>query len=200
MWQRILVHSYRSPKHSGKWIDKKATPLPIKKGGGGILDWKLHAESFPVMWIFKLINPREALWRNIVTAWLDAKSFRCTDIFQNLSTTREKLLLSCIPNKASYLRAAIIQFWKLRLRPKINWEKIEPELAEAQQLFENHHFSATKSSAVRDFWRGAGFENLRDILSPRRTILSKSEIESKLALVVPITDAAIKYRTKQLLP
>ena len=163
------------------------------------MDWKLHAESFPVMWIFKLINPREALWRNIVAAWLDAKSFRCTDIFQNLSTTRKKLLLSCIPNKASYFRAAIVQFWKLRLRPKINWEKIEPELAEAQQLFENHHFSATKSSAVRNFWRGAGFENLRDILSSRRTILTKSEIESKLALVVPITDAAIKYRTKQLL-
>ena len=59
-----------SSKKIGKWIDAKATPLPIKKGGGGIMDWKLHAEAYPAMWIFKLISPREALWRSIVTTWL----------------------------------------------------------------------------------------------------------------------------------
>ena len=51
-----------SSKRIGKWIDAKATPLPIKKGGGGIMDWKLHAEAYPAMWIFKLISPREDLW------------------------------------------------------------------------------------------------------------------------------------------
>ena len=163
------------------------------------MDWKLHAEAYPAMWIFKLISPREALWRSIVTTWLSAKSFRCTDIFQNMSSTRKQQLLSCIPKKASYLRTAITNFWDLKLRPKVDWEKIRPELAEAQQLFENHHFSTTKNSAVMEFWRGAGFEHLKDVLSPRRTILTKSEIASKLALVVPISGPTIRYRTGQLI-
>ena len=32
-----------------------------------------------------------------------------------------------------------------------------------------------------EFWRGAGFEHLKDVLSPRRTILTKSEMEREPA-------------------
>ena len=188
-----------SSKRIGKWINPAATPLPIKKGGGGVMNWKMHCASFPAMWVFKLISPREALWRVLVQGWLREGNFRCTDIFQNLSKARKKKLLLCIPKSANYLRLGLINFWDLKLRTNIDWQKIRPEEAEAQPLFENHAFTLSTNSAVHDFWRGAKFENLGDILTAQRTILSKREIKQKLANShLGLSSASIDYRANQL--
>ena len=70
-------------------------------------------------------------------------------------------------------------FWDLKLKTDIDWLKIRPEEAEAQPLFENHAFTLNTNSAVHDFWRGAKFESLSDILTAQRTLLSKSGIKQK---------------------
>ena len=105
-----------SSKRIGKWVNPEATPLPIKEGGGGVMTWKMHCASFPSMWVFKLISPREALWRVIVQGWLSEGNFRCTDIFQNLSKARNKKLLLCIPKSANFLRRGLTNFWDLKLK------------------------------------------------------------------------------------
>lgn len=52
---------------------------------------------------------------------------------------------------------------------------------------------------VQDFWRGSQFENLGDILSQQRTLLSKVEISHKLSVIDPaLSKAALIYRSNQL--
>jgi len=163
------------------------------------MNWKMHCAPFPAMWIFKLISPREALWRVLVQGWLREGNFRCTDIFQNLSKARKKKLLLCIPKSANYLRKGLTNFWDPKLRTDIDWQKIRPEEAEAQPLFENHAFTLSTNSAVHDFWRGAKFESLSDILTAQRTLLSKSGIKQKLANShLGLSSASIDYRANQL--
>ena len=153
------------------------------------MNWKMHCAPFPAMWVSKLISPREALWRGIVQGWLREGNFRCTDIFQNLSKARKKKLLLCIPKSANYLRKGLTNFWDLKLRTDIDWQKIRPEEAEAQPLFENHAFTLSTNSAVHDFWRGAKFESLSDILTAQRTLLSKSGIKQKTCKLAPRTQS-----------
>ena len=60
-------------------------------------------------------------------------------------------------------------------------------------------FTLSTNSAVHDFWRGAKFENLGDILTAQRTILSKREIKQKLANShLGLSSASIDYRANQL--
>ena len=90
-------------------------------------------------------------------------------------------------------------FRDLKLRTDIDWQKIRPEEAEAQPLFENHAFTLSTNSAVHDLRRGAKFENLGDILTAQRTILSKREIKQKLANShLGLSSASIDYRANQL--
>ena len=66
-------------KHNLKIDQQGSDPPPHEEGGGGgVINWKMHCASFPVMWVFKLISPREALWRIIVQGWLREGNFRCT--------------------------------------------------------------------------------------------------------------------------
>ena len=103
------------------------------------------------------------------------------------------------PKSANYLRIGLTNFWDLKLRTNIDWQKIRPEEAEAQPLFENHAFTLSTNSAVHDFWRGAKFENLGDILTAQRTLLSKREIKQKLANShLGLSSASIDYRANQL--
>ena len=83
-WQALESEPLDAAKTRGLMGRSHGTP----GRGKSPMCWKLHAEAYPAMWIFKLISPREALWRSIVTIWLNAKSFRCTDIFQNMSSTK----------------------------------------------------------------------------------------------------------------
>ena len=97
------------------------------------------------------------------------------------------------------MKRAITRFWDLKLKPTIDWATTRTEEAEAQQLFENHFFCLSPNSKVRDFWIGAGFENLKHILSESRSILTKSEIATKLGLTCRnLTADRIKYRAHQL--
>ena len=97
------------------------------------------------------------------------------------------------------MKRAITNFWDLKLKAAIDWTKILPEEAEAQALFENHSFTLSVNRKIQDFWRGSQFENLGDILSQQRTLLSKVEISHKLSVIDPaLSKAALIYRSNQL--
>ena len=46
--------------HLGKYISKKATHRPVKKGGAGVMNWREHQRGFTASWILKLAGPRTA--------------------------------------------------------------------------------------------------------------------------------------------
>ena len=97
------------------------------------------------------------------------------------------------------MKRAITNFWDLNLKAAIDWTKILPEEAEAQALFENHSFTLSVNRKIQDFWRGSQFENLGDILSQQRTLLSKVGISHKLSVIDPaLSKAALIYRSNQL--
>ena len=189
-----------SKGRSGKWINREASPLPLKKGGGGIMDWKLHAESFPAMWMIKIIAPREAAWKSFVTTWLNEGGFKPSDLFLDLSQPRKRDFLKCIPKGAQYLRTAIQNFWNLAVKSKIDWKTVHPEVARAQPIFENFEFSLTSNRSIIKFWQHHNFCTLADLVHvPENRLISRAEIKNKLSGLNPsLPKSQLTYRVNQL--
>ena len=107
LWKRnskIKADSEGSTGNIGKFISKKASPLPWKKGWAGILDWDTHHRAFYAQWIIKLFDPRRALWEDIIEQWLgEPKQI----LIGKLSANDRKNRLNKIPSRATYFRRCL---------------------------------------------------------------------------------------------
>ena len=101
----------------GKFISKKASPLPWKKGGAGILDWEIHHRAFYAQWILKMFEPRRVLWEDIIEHWLgEPKQI----LISKLTANDRKNILNKIPSRATYFRRCLVEFLKLQIQPSYN--------------------------------------------------------------------------------
>ena len=120
LWKRnpeIKADSEGSTGNIGKFISKKASPLPWKKGGAGILDWEIHHRAFYAQWILKMFEPRRALWEDIIEHWLgEPKQI----LIGKLTANDRKNILNKIPSRATYFRRCLVEFWKLQIQPSYN--------------------------------------------------------------------------------
>ena len=92
------------------FVSKNAEARPWKKGGAAIMNWNIHHKNFYVQWVLKLFHPRLALWTKIIDVWLDMPRHIIID---KISKTKQKEILSKIPNGASYFKRCLKEFWEL---------------------------------------------------------------------------------------
>ena len=57
-------------KKSRRYIHERASYLPTKKGGGGIMHWESHCEAFYAQWMIRYLHPRKAPWKEIAGLWI----------------------------------------------------------------------------------------------------------------------------------
>ena len=57
-------------KKSRRHIHERASYLPIKKGGGGIMHWESHCQAFYAQWMIRYLHPRKAPWKETADRWI----------------------------------------------------------------------------------------------------------------------------------
>ena len=110
IWRKnpnLISDELGSSNRTGKFISKKATHRPMKKGGAGLLPLKAHLKAFSAAWIRMLFEPRQALWKKIIDHWFP---FPRGMITANINNHIKKRILNSIPKQASLLRMALKNF------------------------------------------------------------------------------------------
>ena len=73
LWRRepgLDANEEGTHRSLGKWIAEKATHRSVRTGGAGIMHFPSHVKAFYASWIRRLIEPREATWKEVVQHWL----------------------------------------------------------------------------------------------------------------------------------
>ena len=120
-------------------IHEKASHLPIKRGGAGLMHWSSHITAFKLQWIYRYIEPREAPWKQVLDHWI-ANAYplgRAALLAKRPALSRFHLKL---PVKLTYLRSCFREFEKLQLRQDVT----APLTAnvQAEPLFQSWRFDS----------------------------------------------------------
>ena len=167
-----------SSKRTGKFCSKDVEYRPIKKGGCGILHLDNHMAAFKASWIFRLYDTRDALYKEIVSLWIAPLS--TTILIAALTAADKKAILAKIPNE--WFTECIRAFWKLDLKPHLDFEKIKnPEEVESIPILRNHIFHVRMTANSEATWRHPIMSNLGDLINQdTRKFYNKSEVKALL--------------------
>ena len=128
------------------------------------MNWNIHHKNFYVQWVLKLFHPRLALWTKIIDVWLDMPRHIIID---KISKTKQKEILSKIPNGASYFKRCLKEFWKREIQIKIDFEdkkkRLSRDFFEPFPVLHNHLFKVSDKYCdtldIMDFkYIGKGFD------------------------------------------
>ena len=76
----LLSNEQGTSKRSRRYIHHLASYLPVKKGGGGIMNFPLHCQAFYAQWIVRYLHPRRAPWKIVADKWLSDGLLRAGQI------------------------------------------------------------------------------------------------------------------------
>ena len=160
--------------HLGKWISRSAESLPYRRGGAGILNWQAHTRAFAAQWVVRYFEPRRAAWKDILTLWLNNEP---SILLSNMKPSR---ILALIPAGATHMRECVRQWLKLKVRPRLDYTKIEgSHFVESQPLFHNpllkYEFTITQN--LINELNKSGIRSIGSLFTPSETVpRSKEEL------------------------
>jgi len=115
----------RNQKRVRRWVNKDTVIGPLKKGGLNNMDWATHVEAVRQQWVIRYLDPSESSWKRLWDRFIlyDKKgNLKYPEgrevLLYNLSGWQKLTILANVPRKATYIRACLKEFWKLKLHPK----------------------------------------------------------------------------------
>ena len=90
-----------------RWIKERASYLPAKKGGAGIMHWSSHCEAYYATWIVKYLHPRKAPWKILLRHYIDDEYIH-EGILLSAATDRDRT--QKVPASATYMRKCLRAF------------------------------------------------------------------------------------------
>ena len=133
---------------SKRWIHERASYLPTRKGGAGIMHFKSHCEAFYAHWIIRLLHPRRAPWKQIVLYWTeDIEQMKATYL---LPSRAQEYVEQDIPPNAHYLRRCFNAFFKINFVQNTN---ILDNAFQAENLWSNHRMTIPLEDDRIRFWQ-----------------------------------------------
>ena len=85
-------------------IHHKASYLPIKRGGAGLMHWSSHVTAFKLQWVYRYIEPRDAPWKQVLDHWI-AEPYRLGRAALLARHTKQIKFYRRLPIGLSYLRS-----------------------------------------------------------------------------------------------
>ena len=125
----------------------EASHLPIKKGGGGIMNWPLHCKAFYAQWIVCYLHPRRAPWKIIADQWLFAGLLGTSILVAN---AHDNSGVEDVPTSAPYLRECLAAFHALGIRQDT---RLLDHTIQAESLWHNWRFTIDLPDQRIDFWQ-----------------------------------------------
>ena len=131
---------------SNRYIFKKASWLPQKKGGGSVMHLPSHTKAFQAQWIIKYLDPRDSPWKEVLDHW-----FANTDRLGRgtLLSSNGHHLRRRIPDRCKYLHACFDSFYELDLQQDLSLLSYR---SEGEPLWKNPRFSIPVDPATKEEW------------------------------------------------
>jgi hypothetical protein len=144
---QLLANETGTSRASRRYIHRKASYLPVKKGGGGIMHWRAHCEAFYAEWIIRYLHPRKAPWKSIAEQWI-ADTHIGNQIL--LVKSEESNRSSRVPHTAPYLKKCLNAFARLKIRQNTS---LLDHTIQAEPFWYNWRFPANLPNKRIKVWQ-----------------------------------------------
>jgi len=152
-----------SKGHIGKWVSKNVEYKPVKEGGLGFMRWKDHEQAFLASWIVRLLEPREARWKDMIRMWISPLPLYT--FIQQLTSREKRALLEKIPDP--FFASCAKAFWRMRIKPKLDYADIKYwEEVDSTPVLRNGLFKFAVRESTAEVWRHPAFRHIGSLFDP----------------------------------
>ena len=153
------------------YIHRRASYLPQKQGGGGVMHFRSHAQAYYAQWIRRYLEPGDQPWKKVADRWLATSIHgRGALLINNPPQT------PTLPPHATYLRQCLISFSLLNMRQDTN---VLTHTVQSEPIFNNWRFTINIPPEIKKKWiKHVGLLRIHNAInatSPR--IFTDSEME-----------------------
>ena len=106
----LISNETGTSRGSRRYIHEKASYLPERKGGGGVMHWASHCNAIYAQWIVRYLHPRRSPWKIVADEWIrDGLLGRAI----LLARAHDNSGVEDVPTSAPYLRKCLAVFASL---------------------------------------------------------------------------------------